>query len=68
MIGPGLTNLCPPLMLVVRGIRHLEGVTAVAFDLISNDMIKAVEDVIAPILTMLFHRILKNEYPLMYGA
>ena len=48
---------------VLKGIQRLKGGKAVASDLISNDMIKASGDIIAPALTLLFNRILKNEYP-----
>ena len=49
--------------IVLKGIQRLKGGKAVASDLISNDMIKASGDIIAPVLTFLFNRILKNEYP-----
>ena len=48
---------------VLKGIQRLKSGKAVASDLISNDMIKASGDIIAPVLTSLFNRILKNEYP-----
>ena len=48
---------------VLKGMKRLKGGKAVASDLISNDMLKAVADIIAPTVVMIFDKILVNEYP-----
>ena len=51
------------LEVIKKGIRRLKKNKAVAMDLLSNDMIIACEEIIAPLLVHLFNRILQYELP-----
>ena len=48
---------------VMKGLRRLKKGKAVASDLISNDMLKATADIIAPTLVNMFNRIIISEFP-----
>ena len=63
--GPNPDFIMSPCTMdeVKEGIRRLKKEKAVAMDLVSNDMMIAGEDVIAPILVQLFNRIIQFELP-----